>query len=138
METRKPGGSLVETPGRAQIGAFCRGPRRVAGRGEREVHGQAHGAPALGRGFSLQLFGLRVRLVGPQARCQLLPFLFWLGEFLNRLQKKGTLILNYCGWLRNPSRTTVQKPGMIRFPCKYQQTMVSHGFKVVQDFVHPQ
>ena len=28
--------------------------------------------------------------------------------------------------------------GMIRFPCNYQQTMVSHGFKVVQDFVIPQ
>ena len=27
---------------------------------------------------------------------------------------------------------------MIRFPCKYQRTMVSIGFKVVQDFVHPQ
>ena len=35
----------------------------------------------------------------------------------------------------------LRNPGMIRFPCKYQQTMVStfnHGFQVVQDFVHPQ
>ena len=31
-----------------------------------------------------------------------------------------------------------RNPGMIRFPCKYQQTMVSHGFNLVQDFVHPQ
>ena len=31
-----------------------------------------------------------------------------------------------CGWLRNPFRTTVQKPnGRIRFAAKYQQTMVS-------------
>ena len=29
-------------------------------------------------------------------------------------------------------------PGIIRFPFKNQQIMVSHGFKVVQDFVHPQ
>ena len=28
--------------------------------------------------------------------------------------------------------------GMIRFPCKNQPIMVSHGFKGVQDFVHPQ
>ena len=32
----------------------------------------------------------------------------------------------------------LKNPGRIRFPGKYQQTMVSHGFKVVQDFVHPQ
>ena len=25
-----------------------------------------------------------------------------------------------------------------RFPCKYQQPVVCYGFKVVQDFVHPQ
>ena len=28
-------------------------------------------------------------------------------------------------------------PRMVRFPCKYQQKMVSNGFNVVQDFVHP-
>ena len=31
--------------------------------------------------------------------------------------------------LRDPGRT---------IPCEYQETMVSHGFRVVQDFVHPQ
>ena len=31
----------------------------------------------------------------------------------------------------------LRNPGMIRFPCKYQQRMVSHGFKAMQDFVHP-
>ena len=31
-----------------------------------------------------------------------------------------------------------RNPRMIRLPCKYQQPMVSHGFQVVQDFVHPQ
>ena len=33
---------------------------------------------------------------------------------------------------RNPA------PPGIMIPYKYQQTMVSHGSKVVQDFVHPQ
>ena len=31
----------------------------------------------------------------------------------------------------------LRNPGMM-LPCKYQQTMVSLGFKAVQDFVHPQ
>ena len=29
-------------------------------------------------------------------------------------------------------------PGMMIPPCKYQHTMVSHGFKAVQDFAHQQ
>ena len=32
----------------------------------------------------------------------------------------------------------LQNHGMIQFPCKYQLTMVTHGLKVVRDFVHPQ
>ena len=44
----------------------------------------------------------------------------------------------YCGWIRNPSRTT-KKPWKDSIPQrKYQQRMASHGFKVVPDFVHPQ
>ena len=31
----------------------------------------------------------------------------------------------------------LRNPGMM-IPCKYQQTMVAHGFQVVQAFVHPQ
>ena len=31
-----------------------------------------------------------------------------------------------------------RNPGMIRFPCKNQQTIVSPGVQVVQDCVHPQ
>ena len=43
-----------------------------------------------------------------------------------------------CGWLRIHATHHLRNPRTIRFPCKYQQTMVSDGFKVVQDFVQPQ
>ena len=35
---------------------------------------------------------------------------------------------------RNPAP---KKPWNDVAPCKYQQTMISHGSKAVQDFVHP-
>ena len=41
----------------------------------------------------------------------------------------------YCGWTK--SCTTTTKPWNDSL-CKYQQILASHGFKVVQDFVHPQ
>ena len=40
----------------------------------------------------------------------------------------------YCGWTKSCTR----KPWNDDSPCKYHPTMVSHGFNVVQDFVHPQ
>ena len=46
----------------------------------------------------------------------LVPVLLWVDEILHHLRS----------------------PGLIRFPCKYQQTMVCHGFRVVQHFAHPQ
>ena len=50
-------------------------------------------------------------------------------------QKMHTPIL----WMDEIHFAPPKKPsGMSRFPCKYQQAMASHGFKVVQDFVHPQ
>ena len=54
------------------------------------------------------------------------------------------------GYFNRPSHEAVREmmlwttsislgdPGRIRLPCKYQQTMVSHGVQVVQDFVHLQ
>ena len=39
----------------------------------------------------------------------------------------------YCSWTKSLSRR-LRNLEMIRFPCKYQRTGVSHGFKVVQDF----
>ena len=59
-----------------------------------------------------------LRVLKPR-RCVPLGFhgkgLLWMDEILHHL--------------RNPA---------MMIPCKYQQTMPSYGFKVVQDFVHPQ
>ena len=39
-------------------------------------------------------------------------------------------------WMDEICSHHLRNPGMIRFPCECQRTTVSHGFKVVQEFVH--